>query len=249
MLKFLVCLTIFIKPRIFLSRCPELIPLGELGEILLKKGRAGISDLALSLGVPQQLVLRALSGLRGIEWLSADGDVVVGDRLELVLSLVEKGVDPSRLSRFLDWRVFEEHTARLLEANGFVVVRDLRLYKPRRVQVDVIGHRHGEAIVVDCKHWSPSSTVPSRLKDAAIRHVERTRVLAGSSRFHTMVKGSLLIKKNVANINVFPIIVTLSNKIKGVFFGVTVVPISLLNSFLRDFDEHKHDLPHLTLSV
>ncbi len=224
-----------------------MIPLGEMGETLLKKGRASIRDLALSLGVSRQLVLRVLLSLRGVESPSVEGDVIVRDRLELVLSLVERGVDPSRLSRFLDWRVFEEHTARLLEANGFNVVRDLRLYKPRRVQVDVIGYRSGEAIVVDCKHWSPSSTVPSKLKDAAMRHVDRAKVLSGSSRFQTMVRGSLLSKTGVTNVYVFPIIVTLSSKIKGVFHGVTVVPISLLNSFLREFNEHKHDLPHLTL--
>lgn len=223
-----------------------MIPLGELGEIMLKEREVFINDISRTLGVSIPLLRSLLQTLPGV---SVSGDKVsVHDRMELVLALMSRGVEAARLSQYLSWREFEEYSSRVLEKLGYSVVRNLRLYKPKRLQIDVMAWRSRVVMVVDCKHWSPRSTVPSRLRTVALEHRRRVKALVGTSRFHTILRGGLSGSSSPGELYVYPILVTLSGKHRGVVERVSVVPISSLASLVRDFDLYRFDLPHIRVS-
>ena len=139
-----------------------------------------------------------------------------GDRLRAAVALLEGGFPTDEVAPALDWRDFEGLAAAMLSAEGFAVMRNLVLTKPR-AEIDVVGIRLGVAMLVDCKHWRRSSA--SALAAAAARQVGRTR------RYVAATPGAIAV----------PVLVTLHRD--GVDFvgNVPVVPISRFPSFVDEF--------------
>ena len=75
-----------------------------------------------------------------------------GERLEAGVVLLEAGFDVGAVAAHLHWRDFEGLAARILESEGYEVVRNHIMTGPR-MEIDVVGTRLDTAILVDCKHW------------------------------------------------------------------------------------------------
>ncbi|WP_048061557.1 restriction endonuclease [Hyperthermus butylicus] len=109
-----------------------------------------------------------------------EGVVCLHDPVELAIAAVKNGASETIVARSLDWKMFEDYTAKALEEAGYTVYRSLRVPGKGGLEVDVLGLDPPAklGIVVDCKHWNPRTATPSRLREAARQHRERLERLA-----------------------------------------------------------------------
>lgn len=134
-----------------------------------------------------------------------------GERLEAGVRLLEAGFDVGVVAPHLHWRDFEGLAARILESEGYAVVRNHIMTGPR-MEIDVVGTRLDAAILVDCKHWRRSAAPRS----AGARQEARARRW---SDMHDMAS--------------IPVIVTLLEGAPSAG-PVPVVPISRFRSFAAE---------------
>jgi len=139
-----------------------------------------------------------------------------GDKLNIAVALLEKGLPIDDISVALDWKDFEGLTAAILASKNFAVIKNMMLTKPR-MEIDVIGIRLGIAILIDCKHWKRYST--SSLTSAVKKQIERTKHY---------------VKKTPGAISV-PVIVTLYRDKVDFIENVPIVPIFQFSSFIDEF--------------
>ncbi len=126
------------------------------------------------------LIERSLAMRSVLDGVVRDDDkICVEEPMRLALHALRMGVPEKTVAAALDWRMFEEYAAWALEEAGFHVWRGLRVHGPGGFQVDALGlDGYGRGVVVECKHWNPRVSSPSRLREAARRHLERVRRLA-----------------------------------------------------------------------
>jgi len=213
--------------------------LGSLVMVLLKleawRRCVDIGTIASSLYTKPRIVMQLLSKLS--KSVHVDSDCVsVVEPISLVLSSVKLGVSESYIARFLDWKMFEEFAASALVEAGYNVYRNIRVKDDKGVfEIDVLGVRDALGIVVECKHWQPKYTAPSRLRSVALRHVDKMRRLAANWR-------GLGIGVFVEGVRLVPVILVLREYNVPVFVnGVVVVPASKLKGFLYSVDEIMFD--------
>jgi len=139
-----------------------------------------------------------------------------GDKLKIVVALLEKGYPIDEISVALHWKDFEGLTAAILASKDFAVIKNMMLTKPR-MEIDVIGIRLGIAILIDCKHWKRYST--SSLTTAVKKQIERTKHY---------------VEKTPGAISV-PVIVTLYRDKVDFIERVPIVPIFQFSSFIDEF--------------
>ncbi len=207
-------------------------------ELLSLRGRAAVVDVAERAGVRLQAACQALKRVEEaapglVEVDPGCGEVRARDFFELVLALVSKGlVSPEKAARLLDWRDFEEFAARVLQSYGYRVYRNVYRPPPRGFQVDVVAVQPSGryALVVDCKHWEPRHSSPSRLKRAVARHVDRAKLLLA---YWTSARGLGEKRRPRA---VLPVLVVLRENVPPLVEGVPVVPASKLRGFMEELE-------------
>ncbi len=139
-----------------------------------------------------------------------------GDRLNIAVALLEKGLSIDDISVALDWKDFEGLTGAILASKDFAVIKNMMLTKPR-MEIDVIGIRLGVAILIDCKHWKRYSI--SSLTTAVKKQIERTK------HYVAKTPGAVSV----------PVIVTLYRDTVDFIENVPVVPIFQFSSFIDEF--------------
>ncbi len=139
-----------------------------------------------------------------------------GDKLNIAVALLEKGLPIDEISVALDWKDFEGLTGAILASKDFAVIKNMILSKPR-MEIDVIGIRLGIAILIDCKHWKRYSI--SSLTTAVKKQIERTKHY---------------VKKTPGAISM-PVIVTLYQDKVDFIENVPIVPIFQFSSFIDEF--------------
>ncbi len=205
----------------------------RLGLLLLEHGGClGLGEAAERLRAAREAAVEAAAALPGVE--VGEDRVCLVDRLALAVHLVSKlNVDPRRVAGLLDWRLFEQHAARAFEEAGYTVYRSLRLHGPQGFEVDVLAvdTAAARAVAVECKHWSPRTSSPSRVAAVAARHLERVRRLAAAWQrlgLPTPRRG---------RVRVVPVLLVLrEHGLPRVAFGVPVVPVSRLRGFIEALD-------------
>ena len=139
-----------------------------------------------------------------------------GDKLKIVVLLLEKGFPIDEISVALDWKNFEGLTAEILSSKNFAVIKNMILTKPR-MEIDVVGIRLGIAILIDCKHWKRYST--SSLRTVVKKQIDRTR------QYVAKTPGAIAV----------PVIVTLYQDKVDFIENVPIVPIFQFSSFVDEF--------------
>ena len=139
-----------------------------------------------------------------------------GDKLKIVVELLEKGLPIDEISIALNWRDFEGLTATILMSKDFAVIKNLILAKPR-MEIDIIGIRLGIAILIDCKHWKRYSI--SSLTTVVKKQIKRTKHYVSKTHGTTAV----------------PVIVTLYRDKVDFIENVPIVPIFQFASFIDEF--------------
>ena len=162
---------------------------------------------------------------RGVAIRDKQIDASSYNKIIIALAAVECGADILTICKLIDWRDFELFASEVMKFHNYVVYKNYRIKNPTR-QIDVIGIRLQNALVVDCKHWKRNSY--SEMVGAVDKQKER---------------GTLFMKKNKSfGIEyAYPIIITFfANEFQYVN-QVPIVPISSFNSFLIDFDNYKQN--------
>jgi hypothetical protein len=178
-------------------------------------------------------IKNSLSTIGFIDFLSERG-VAIKDKqiyissynkIIIALAAVECGADILTVCRLIDWRDFELFTSEIMKFHDYAVYKNYRIKNPTR-QIDVVGMRGQNALVLDCKHWKRNSY--SGIANAVDKQIERVTLFMKK-------KESLGIEYS------YPVIITfLPNEFQYVN-QVPIVPISSFNSFLNDFDTYKQN--------
>ena len=114
-------------------------------------------------------------------------------------------------------------TSEILGLYGYLTKTNIRLSKPSRIEIDVIGINNNKlAIVVDCKHWKRYSL--SSISSYAEKQIERTNILLKAKRR----------TKHDSIAHAIPIILTLYSMDIQFVDGVSIVPISKFKSFIEE---------------
>ena len=209
----------------------NVIPVGAVAELLIQNKDECISLEAIAerLFIRLPLVKRAVDAL--IKASNKDSIelhnncVIVKDGLELAMAAVRLGVSENVVARGLDWRMFEEYAARALAEAGYRVYRGLRVSGKGGLELDVLGLGARVGVAIDCKHWEPRYTVPSRLREAAKRHAERVMKLAS---FWDRLRLPLGCWK------IIPALLVLREHVPRLLEGVVIVPVSRLRGFIEE---------------
>jgi len=165
--------------------------------------------------------------------VKVNGDCVkITNVLDLVITAVRQGVPEKTLVKYIDWRVFEEFAARALAEAGYETYRNISV-RARGVsfELDVIGVKEPLVLVVECKHWQPKYTSPSRLREIVSQHLARLNKL-------TLMWRSLEGVKLRRGLKAVPVILVVREySIPRVVEGAAIVPVSKLKGFLQEIDE------------
>ena len=155
----------------------------------------------------------------GIGQLYSDSSVLFSsrDKISTILLAMNRGCDPERLSKMIQWNDFEIFTSQLIESEGYPFERNVVFTKPR-VQIDVIGFYHKIALVIDCKHWMKTHGLNiAKFSSNQVRRAE------------------IALDKREDIEAAIPIIVTLHEHDCNFFDRVPIVPISKFKEFLQSF--------------
>jgi len=168
--------------------------------------------------------------------LDAPEATALGDKLEAALevgpSMQERrvinalvalrlGLTPGTVARHLGWRDFERFCALFFRAQGYEVMENLTLRKPR-VQIDLVAIGPSYAFCVDCKRWKKGHS-PSALQKFA----------AAQKRRSSLLRKILNDRKPILSV-----ILSLSAPSGDFVDGVAVVPIGSLTGFLESVEAY-----------
>jgi hypothetical protein len=165
---------------------------------------------------------------RGIGQISKQGfSFSRSDRMKVAILALQIGNDIETVSNYLTWQDFEAFASDLLNSAGYVSERDLRFFKPIRMQIDVLGIDYNSqlAIVADCKHWKRNDL--SSLSSCAKKQAERASKLLAHRR-----KISYAI----------PIILTLHAMNIRFVDGIPLVPVFRFSSFVEELALHLSEI-------
>jgi hypothetical protein len=191
---------------------------------LLKEFNSNIDKIAIRNSFPNLDFLDFLHA-RGVVLKDKQLDASSYNKIIIALAAVECGADILTVCNLIDWKDFELFVSEIMKFHNYVVYKNYRIRNPTR-QIDIVGVRSQNALVIDCKHWKRNSY--SELALAVDKQKERC---------------ILFMEKNKSfGIEIsFPIIITfLSNEFRYVD-QVPIVPISSFNSFLNEFDNYKQN--------
>lgn len=169
-----------------------------------------------------------------LDFLSARGLVITKDnqmtassynKIIVAVAAVECGADVLTVCKLIDWRDFEIFASEIMTFHDYRVYKNYRIKNPTR-QIDVVGIRLQNALIVDCKHWKRNTY--SELVAAVDKQKERGRLFKEKN-------GSFKVKYS------YPIVITFLPCEFRCLNQVPVVPINSFNSFLIDFDNYKQN--------
>jgi hypothetical protein len=124
------------------------------------------------------------------------------------------------------WQNFERLAGFIFEKNDFTVnVNTVKTCNKKRRQYDVIARKNSRTFLVECKKWAGSRYRLSALKRAILQHKERTTFYEDIMEEHAI-----------------PVIVTLIEEQILVHEGVPLVPVTKLNAFIIELDEHAGEI-------
>ena len=152
------------------------------------------------------------------------------DKMKLAMLALQRGCDIESISKSVSWKDFEALASEILSLCGYLTRTNIRLSKPSRIEIDVIGVNQKLAIVADCKHWRRYSI--SSISNYAEKQIQRTKILFnGNGR-----------TKRGYIARAIPIILTLYSMDVEFIDDVPIVPISKFKSFIEDVSLHLSEI-------
>ncbi len=167
----------------------------------------------------------------GVLFRNISGEPCLKSIVPLALKAIELGGDPFVISRYLSWRDFENLVTEHLVRAEYLVIKNLRFTR-RRYEIDVIGLDEvtGRALAIDCKHWAPGYRKSGKLRIFASEHRSKVELLAGRECSYALISYPRLRKVKFY----VPVLVTLTESLRGFINGSFVVPIRYFRNFVED---------------
>lgn len=203
--------------------------INEVFLYLLEKRNASVEELTSRYRISRETLLDHVRTLGNILVVKND-HIIVSNPILMAIHLLSRGLSFKKVARHLTWKDFEEFSAEILKAHGYYVICNLKLTRPVRLEIDVIGidPGSGRGMVIDCKHWARGIS-RSVLKEIAYKHHERTAKLI---RYISWARPKHPILGRMSK--AYPIIVTLTTPTIRVVDNVLIVSIQEFNQFLLD---------------
>jgi hypothetical protein len=200
-------------------------------------------SVAMEANVTVYLANKILEELRGIGVVECENgkiEVSSNQRVKLAIHAINHGTDIERVCKVLEWKEFENFTAKAFETNNFAVKRRFRFKAlGRRWEIDVLAYSEPIIFCVDCKRWR-RGWGNSAIKRVAAAQAQRTEVLAKNIQDIQRVIGL----DGWVQATLFPVILSLFPGPVKFYSKVPVVPILQLQNFLNEFRGHKTELRH-----
>jgi Holliday junction resolvase-like predicted endonuclease len=199
--------------------------------------------VAKEANVPVQVansILRILHENMLIEWKSEQIEASSNQRVTLAIHAINNATDIERVCKVLEWKEFENFTAKAFEKNNFVVKRNFRFKAARRRwEIDVLAYSEPIIVCVDCKRWRRG------WGNSAIRRV----AAAQAQRTEALAKNLQSIQREIGltdwkEATLFPVILPLFPGPVKFYSKVPVVPILQLQNFMDEFQGHIGELTH-----
>ena len=166
------------------------------------------------------------------------------NRLKLAVRAIGLGADSEVVSSFLQWKEFEAIVALILEANGYLVTRNLRFkHAGRRWEIDIIACKKPIAICIDCKHWHHGIS-PSTLKTIVKEQIERAKAFADSLPSPNIRTECVTWNE----LQIVPAILSLVASNLKFLENVPIVPILQLQDFLTQLPAYGYSLKHFSVT-
>lgn len=178
--------------------------------------------------LPSKQVARSIIeffGRRGIGTVTDRGvSFCQTDRINAAILCLQQGADIHQVSLNVSWKDFEKLTSEILQSFGYTTRANVRFVRPR-MEIDVVGIRSLQALVIDCKHWK-STNLSAISKHAKKQAIRTGRLAAEESRIRQAL----------------PIILTLQAESVKFVERIPIVPIALFRSFLSELDSYLPEL-------
>jgi hypothetical protein len=199
-------------------------------ELTRRRQRISLNELSREIRIARTSLVSELEALQARSAIAISKEHLELDarqRIILAEELIHSGGDPQKVSRFLDWREFENFAVDSFEENGYLTAKHV-VFKTQmgRREVDILAWNDTFLFAVDCKHWLQGLS-PARTRDAVRAQVERSNALAGQPEI--LCRYGIL---QPSQRKVAPAILTLVEGSQKVVDGVPIVPVSKLMSFL-----------------
>ncbi len=196
-------------------------------------------------------VVRDLLKNQVIQQVADEGDrywIQPLQRLQVIPSLLQHGVDFEIVSQLLNWQEFEKFCLLIIESHNFRCHRNFRFsHLSKRYEIDVVALRSPLILVVDAKRWASKISNQSALIEAIKSQYTRAQA------FKLILSDNKVLTKlhleNWKKAEIVPIVVSIFDQ--NVFIQPTgvVIPIFRLNNFLLNIRRGRGELPVINTDV
>lgn len=166
----------------------------------------------------------------------------------IMLKLIENGINIQAMFEFLDWKGFEIIIAAIFDKMDFTVLTNFHFKDEiTKYEIDVLAFKFPYLFLIDCKHYkTPNQSI---MKTATLKQKERTEVLIEVfpilydelvSKLHLPIKRQIFL---------YPLIISWRNHEIQYYHEVPIIAFSQLSGFLHEIDEFRFNLFHLPLEL
>lgn len=191
--------------------------------------------------LPLEVLLKLLNKLQmqGLINLEKESvEITKGNRITLVVKVVELGADIEHISDLLRWQEFEDIAVLALKNNGFSVSKNVRFkHADRKWEIDAVGCKKPLVICIDCKHWQ-RRMAPSVLGRVVEAQAERAEALADSLPNTKLQLECTKWKKA----QFMPAILSLVQGNYKFYDNVPIVPVLQLQDFVNQLPAYTYSL-------
>ncbi len=191
--------------------------------------------------LPLEVLLKLLNKLQmqGLINLEKESvEITKGNRITLVVKVVELGADIEHISDLLRWQEFEDIAVLALKNNGFSVSKNVRFkHADRKWEIDAVGCKKPLVICIDCKHWQ-RRMAPSVLGRVVEAQAERVEALADSLPNTKLQLECTKWKKA----QFMPAILSLVQGNYKFYDNVPIVPVLQLRDFVNQLPAYTYSL-------
>ena len=194
------------------------------------------SELQLTLSELSKLTLIEKETLRSLlnpKFFQINNDEIrITDKVSLAYDMINVGLSVEEVLYSLGWRDVEAFCAEYFEKLNFKVVRNLRFKRSvERYEIDVIAYKHPYVFSIDCKRIKRINEY--LIEQAALKQLVRTVALS-----YEIWRFTNLIGLRREPITLIPLVLLSSLSKPRLISGVPVIPIGLLDSFLKSFENY-----------
>ncbi|MEM2302618.1 MAG: hypothetical protein QXM89_00885 [Candidatus Bathyarchaeia archaeon] len=214
----------------------------EVLKTLLKIKRTenwSLAKLSEETRVPVEIVRSILTEIADAVVVK-DDTVSIADhgKVQIAIYCLNLATDPLYISKYLNWREFEDFTAAIVDAYGYVVYRSFRFKSiNRRWEVDILAIKKPILLCLNCKHFLKQSW--SSLRRAALEEFERAEALRQA------LPKLKLEPKPAKGWRILPTLITLLTPKFKFYDKIPIVKVTELRSFLEELPLHADSLKFL----